>query len=66
MYSLSFTNKFKKDFSICKSRNYKINKFEDLIKHLTESGTVPLKYLPHMLSGNYNGCWECHINTIGY
>jgi mRNA interferase YafQ len=61
MYSLSFTNKFKKDFALCKSRNYKIPKIEKTFDYLRESGTVPTKYLPHILSGNYNDCWECHI-----
>jgi mRNA interferase YafQ len=28
---------------------------------LAESGTLPPKFKPHKLSGNYNNCWECHI-----
>ncbi|MGC4129045.1 MAG: type II toxin-antitoxin system YafQ family toxin [Bergeyella sp.] len=28
---------------------------------MQETGTLPAKYKPHKLSGNYAGCWECHI-----
>lgn len=28
---------------------------------LAETGTLPAKYNPHKLSGNYVDCWECHI-----
>jgi len=61
MYSISFTNKFQKDFNLCKSRHYKISKIEKVFEDLRVTGTVPKKYDPHTLIGNYNGCWECHI-----
>jgi len=28
---------------------------------LAETGTLPATYHPHKLSGDYVGCWECHI-----
>jgi mRNA interferase YafQ len=61
MYSISFTNKFKKDFALCKSRKYQIAKIEKIFEELKTTGTVPKKHKPHTLDGNYNGCWECHI-----
>lgn len=61
MYSLSYTNKFKKDFALCKSRGYKILKIERVFEYLKESASVPAMYEPHKLSGSYNDCWECHI-----
>nr|WP_232300843.1 type II toxin-antitoxin system YafQ family toxin [Capnocytophaga sp. oral taxon 324] len=24
---------------------------------------MPKKNLPHLLTGNYKGCWECHIES---
>ena len=28
---------------------------------LAEKGSLPAQYRPHLLSGKYNGQWECHI-----
>jgi mRNA interferase YafQ len=28
---------------------------------LSKNGSLPIKYNPHKLSGNYQDCWECHI-----
>ena len=28
---------------------------------LSNTGTLPLKYHPHKLKGNFTGQWECHI-----
>ncbi|MBQ9255269.1 MAG: type II toxin-antitoxin system YafQ family toxin [Bacteroidales bacterium] len=33
----------------------------EVLNILEEEGTLPLKYKPHKLSGNYAGKWECHI-----
>jgi len=63
MYSIAFSNSFKKDFKLCEKRNYDISAFESVIKHLSESGILPTKYKAHKLSSNYNGHWECHIKS---
>ena len=63
MYSISFTNKFKKDFELCKKRNYNISKIEKIFSSLSELGTVPEKHKPHKLSGDFLDCWECHIEN---
>ena len=59
-YRISFTGKFRKDFKRCIKRNYKISLLEEAMLFL-RNGEVPSKYLPHKLSGNYEGRWECHI-----
>lgn len=61
MYKISFSNKFKKDYKLCKKRGYDISKLEAVISILEKTGTLPQKYRPHKLSGNYENCWECHI-----
>ena len=37
----------------------------DLLKKaiciLESEGKLPQEYRPHKLSGNYSGCWECHL-----
>ncbi len=61
MYSISATNKFKKDYKKCKKRGLKISSIDELIRVLEKTGEVPAEYKPHKLRGNYKGCWECHI-----
>ncbi len=34
---------------------------QSLINDLVESGCVSPKHKPHLLKGNYNDLWECHI-----
>ena len=29
---------------------------------LQETGSLPMQYHPHKLSGKFEGLWECHIN----
>ena len=61
MYQISFSNKFKKDYKLCKKRGYDISKLEEVIILLQKNGKLPSKYKPHVLKGNYLGLWECHI-----
>ena len=61
MYSISFTNQFKKDIKRCQKRNYDFSLIEIVFELLREKGELPSKYKPHKLSGNYLNYWECHI-----
>ena len=60
-FDLDYTNRFKKDVKICLKRNYNIALLEAVLLELREKGELPLKYKPHLLSGNKDGLWECHI-----
>jgi mRNA interferase YafQ len=60
-YTLSFTNQFKRDFKTCKKRNYPIAELLEVFSLLEANEVLPSKYKSHKLSGNYVGCWECHI-----
>ncbi len=59
--TVRLSTKFKKDLKRYENRPAKIAALKDVLKHLKDSGTVPLKYKPLMLSGNYKGFMECHI-----
>ena len=61
MYEIEFSNSFKKDYKLIKKRGYDLSKLHELFKQLIEKGNVDAQYLPHKLTGNYSGCWECHI-----
>lgn len=58
---ISTTSKFKKDYKKIKKRGYNLKLLENVIKILVETKTLPDKYLPHQLQGNYIGYMECHI-----
>lgn len=60
-YTIHYSGRFKKSYKLCKRRGLNISNFETVVRLLAETGTLPAKYRPHMLTGNYAGIWECHI-----
>ena len=60
-YKVRYSGRFKKSFKLCKRRGLNITHFETVVRLLAETGTLPSKYRPHLLTGNYTGIWECHI-----
>lgn len=60
-YSISTTNQFEKHLKRCMKRGLPIEDFKTVVRLLTETGNLPAKYKPHKLTGDYKGCWECHI-----
>jgi len=63
MYSIRFTNRFKKDVKRCKKRGYNLSFLEHAIDLLQKNGNLPPKYKAHKLTGQYDGLWECHLNS---
>ena len=61
MFTIRTTKQFDKEVKLCIKRGYDISKLEEAMHILAETGTLPSKYRPHKLSGNYDNCWECHI-----
>ena len=61
MYSIEYTKRFEKDVKRCVKRGLNIAKLQAAANLLAETGTLPIQYKPHKLTGNYAGCWECHI-----
>jgi mRNA interferase YafQ len=61
MYSIRFTNRFKKDVKRCKKRGYNLSELEDAIDILQNQGKLPPKFKAHVLSGQNAGLWECHL-----
>ena len=60
-YTIHYSSRFKKSYKLCKRRGLNIANFETVVSLLAETGTLPAKYRPHILSGIYAGIWECHI-----
>jgi len=60
-YDILFSNQFKRSYKRCIKRGYNKTLFEKVITILSESGTLPPRYKPHKLIGEWAGLWECHI-----
>ena len=63
MKILKVTSRFKKDLKRIQNNPRRIANVETVLKLLRDTGTVPQHYHPHMLTGNYAGCMECHIES---
>ncbi len=61
MRKLEITTKFKKDAKLAKRRGLDIEKLNTVINLLRADEVLPEKYQDHILSGEYHGHGECHI-----
>ena len=60
-YKVIPTGRFQKDLKREERRGLKLSLLSDVIKILASGETLPPKYKDHPLTGNYEGCRECHI-----
>jgi mRNA interferase YafQ len=56
-----FTNKFQKELKKCKSRGLNISEIGDIMAKLIEDEPLETRNKNHPLSGDFSGCYECHI-----
>ncbi|MDR0231810.1 MAG: type II toxin-antitoxin system YafQ family toxin [Dysgonamonadaceae bacterium] len=63
MYNIRYTNKFKKDVRRCQRRGRDLNLLRNTVDLLARTGTLPLQYRSHSLSGKYKNRMECHIQS---
>lgn len=61
MYDLEQTGRFKKDLKLAKKRGLYLHLLDQVVTSLVNEGKLSAKYKPHVLKGNYNDLWECHI-----
>ena len=63
IYSLFPTTKYRKDYDKFLTQESKLHAINAILIILAYKGAkgIPLKHRPHILKGNYKGCWECHI-----
>lgn len=55
------TNRFLKDVKLSRKRGFNIEKLKNIITLLRENKELPKKCRPHLLSEEWDDCWECHI-----
>ncbi|MDE7362450.1 MAG: type II toxin-antitoxin system YafQ family toxin [Oscillospiraceae bacterium] len=60
-YGLVLTSMFKKDLKAAKKSGYDLQLLNDVVDTLAMGLPLDKKYNDHKLSGNYQGCRECHI-----
>ena len=60
-YRLKFTGEFKRSLKRCLKCGYDEQLLTEVLGILVEKGRLPEKYRPHILHGQYEGYWECHI-----
>lgn len=60
-YGLVLTSMFKKDLKAAKKSGYDLQLLNDVVDILAMGLPLDPKYKDHKLSGNYQGCRECHI-----
>ncbi len=61
MYGIEYTNIFKKSYKRAIKRGLPINELLDVIHKLANEEKLEEKFRDHALTGNYDGCRECHI-----
>lgn len=63
MKILKLTSQFKKDLKRYKHKTEVINELETILKILAQGSPVPEENRPHLLTGNYKGYMECHVEN---
>ncbi len=61
MKKLHPTTQYKKDYKRFRNNPNKLKKLMTVLNMLQSEIKIPPEYYPHMLSGNYAGYMECHI-----
>ena len=61
MYTLKFTNQFKKDYKLMIKQGKDISLLDNVIEKLQKGEKLDNKYRDHALTGTYRGFRECHI-----
>ena len=61
-YLITPTGQFKKDLKLAKKRGLLLYDLYAILEKLAADEPLPDKCRNHLLHGDYNGYWECHIN----
>lgn len=60
-YEVKFTSQFKRDLKLARKQGKDIDKLFDVISMIADGEILDKKYRDHNLSGDYDGCRECHV-----
>lgn len=57
------TSRFKKDLKRIQNNSRRLANVKKVLNFLEDTGMVPMQFRPHLLSGQYAGCMECHVEN---
>lgn len=60
-YKVIWTARFKKDYKLAIKRGLDIERIDNVIRTLAKGQQLSEEYNDHLLSGNWKGYRECHI-----
>ncbi len=61
MRRIEYGSAFKKDYKRMVKRGLRMEKLETVLSLLMSDTPLPARNRPHLLSGEWKGFWECHI-----
>ena len=61
MKNLKPSTQFKKDLKRIRNNSKKAAELQKVLHLLEMDLKIPDEYKPHLLTGDYSGCMECHI-----
>ncbi len=61
MLKIALSNCFKKDLKLAARRGYNLDLLDQVVETLARGEPLPEKNRDHLLSGDYAGFRECHI-----
>lgn len=63
MWEIVYSTRFKKDLKRYQGQPSRISALKTVLLQLRDNGTVDAAYKPHMLTGEYKDCTECHVQN---
>ena len=61
MKQLRFSGQYKKDAKRYRNQPKKMEKVAEILRKLRDEEPIPAINRPHLLTGDYAGCMECHV-----
>ena len=61
IYEVVLSSQFKKDLKKARKQHKDISKLDTVIDFLSHNNDLPSRYKNHLLTGNWFGYQECHI-----
>ena len=61
MKNLRPSTQYKKDFKRIRNNPKKVAELLEVLQLMENELPIPAIYKPHMLTSDYSGCMECHI-----
>ena len=62
MYKLRYAKRFRKDLrKRVKDTRFPLQELQDIVGTIAKGSALDITYRNHRLSGDWTGCYECHV-----